>query len=260
VVGYGLTLLVLVALEDRLLFHPAPAARRWAAPPTGFEARDVAFRAADGTRLHGRWFPCPDARGAVLLCHSRAGNLSLELRAEALAGWQRAVGVSVFIFDYPGYGRSEGRPSEAGCYAAADAAYDWLTQRVAARDVLICGRSLGTAVAVDLAARRPHRALVLVSPFTSLPAVVQRLYPVVPARLLMRNHFDSAAKVGRCSRPVLVVHGTCDHLVPFAEGERLFAAANEPKRFVPVAGARHDDSVLAGFFPEVRRFLAETAP
>jgi hypothetical protein len=76
----------------------------------------------------------------------------------------------------------------------------------------------------------------------------------------MRNRFDSTAKVGRCSRPILVVHGTHDHLVPFAEGERVFEAANGPKRFVPVAGARHDDSVLAGFFPEVRRFLADTAP
>jgi hypothetical protein len=259
-VGYGVTLATLVALEDRLLFHPAPAARRWAKPPPGFEVEDVAFQAADGTRLHGRWFPCPGARGAVLVCHSRAGNLSLELSASALAGWHREVGVSVFVFDYPGYGRSEGRPSEAGCYAAADATYHWLTQRVAAQDVLIFGRSLGTGVVVNLTARRPHRALVLVSPFTSLPAVVQRLYPVLPARRLMRNRFDSAAKVGRCSRPVLVVHGTHDRLVPFAEGERLFAEAGEPKRVVPVAGARHDDSVLAGFFPAVRRFLAETAP
>jgi fermentation-respiration switch protein FrsA (DUF1100 family) len=258
--GYGGALVVLVALEDRLLFHPAPAARRWAGPPPGVAVQDVAFQAADGTRLHGRWFPCPDARGAVLVCHSRAGNLSLELSPDALSGWQHEVGVSVFVFDYPGYGRSEGRPSEAGCYAAADAAYDWLTRRVAAQDVLIYGRSLGTAVAVDLAARRPHRALLLVSPFTSLPAVVQRLYPVLPARWLMRNRFDSAAKVGRCSRPVLMVHGTRDHLVPFAEGERLFEAANEPKRFVPVAGAPHGDPVLAGFFPEVRRFLADTAP
>jgi fermentation-respiration switch protein FrsA (DUF1100 family) len=258
--GYGITLLVLVALEDRLLFHPAPAARRWAEPPAGFEVEDVAFQAADGTPLHGRWFPCRGARGAVLVCHSRAGNLSLELSADALAGWQREVGVSVFVFDYPGYGHSAGRPSEAGCYAAADAAYDWLTRRVAARNVLLFGRSLGSAVAVDLASRRPHRALVLVSPFTSIPAVVQRLYPVLPARALMRNRFDSAAKVSRCPRPLLVVHGTHDHLVPFAEGERLFAAANELKRFIPVADARHDDSVLAGFFPAVRRFLAETAP
>jgi fermentation-respiration switch protein FrsA (DUF1100 family) len=249
-----------VALEDRLLFHPAPAARRWADPPAGFEVEDVAFQTADGTPLHGRWFPHRGAHGAVLVCHSRAGNLSLELSAEALAGWQREVGVSVFVFDYPGYGRSGGRPSEAGCYAAADAAYDWLTQRVAPRDVLIFGRSLGSAVAIDLACRRPHRALVLVSPFTSIPAVVQRLYPVLPARALMRNRFDSAAKVGRCPRPLLVVHGTNDRLVPFALGQRLFAAANEPKRFIPVAGARHDDSVLAGFFPELRRFLAETAP
>jgi alpha-beta hydrolase superfamily lysophospholipase len=258
--GYGLTLLVLAALEDRLLFHPAPAARRWAEPPPGFEVEDVTFQTADGTPLHGRWFPCSGARGAVLVCHSRAGNLSLELSAEHLAGWHREVGVSVFVFDYPGYGRSGGRPSEAGCYAAADAAYDSLTRRVGPRDVLLFGRSLGSAVAVDLACRRPHRALVLVSPFTSIPAVVQRLYPVLPARALMRNRFDSAAKVGRCRRPLLVVHGTHDRLVPFAEGERLFAAANEPKRFLPVAGARHDDSVLTDFFPELGRFLAETAP
>jgi fermentation-respiration switch protein FrsA (DUF1100 family) len=259
-VGYGVSLLVLVALEDRLLFHPTPAARHWAEPPAGFEVQDVAFQTADGMPLHGRWFPCRGARGAVLVCHSRAGNLSLELSAEALAGWQRELGLSVFIFDYPGYGRSAGRPSEAGCYAAADAAYGWLTRRVAPQDVLIFGRSLGSAVAVDLAVRRPHRALVLVSPFTSIPAVVQRLYPVLPARRLMRNRFDSAAKIGRCPRPLLVVHGTRDRLVPFAEGERLFAAANEPKRFRPVPGARHDDSVLAGFFHALRRFLGEAAP
>jgi hypothetical protein len=184
--GYCVALIVLVALEDQLLFHPAPSARRWAEPPAGVEVQDIAFKTPDGTRLHGWWFPCLGARGAVLVCHSRAGNLSLELSAEALAGWQGAVGVSVFVFDYPGYGRSEGRPSESGSYAAADAAYDWLVQRVAARDVLIFGRSLGTAVAVDLASHRQHRALVLVSPFTSVPAVVQRLYPVLPARWLTR--------------------------------------------------------------------------
>src|SRR5436309_2769004 len=125
--GYGVVTLTLLALEDRLLFHPVPASRSWTPPPPGFESHDVEFRTAGGTRVGARWFPRRPARGAVLVCHSRAGNLSLALRPEDIAAWQEGLDQAVLVFDYPGYGRSEGRPSEAGCYAAADAAYDWLT-------------------------------------------------------------------------------------------------------------------------------------
>src|SRR5205823_5649823 len=112
-------------------------------------------------------------------------------------------------------------------------------------------------VAVNLASRRPHRALVLVSPFTSLPDVALSHLPFLPVHSLMHNHFDSLARIGSCTRPVFVVHGTHDRLVPFALGERLFAAANAPKRFLPVVGAHHGNCLPVAVFPALRCFLAE---
>jgi fermentation-respiration switch protein FrsA (DUF1100 family) len=260
-VGYAATTLILLALEDRLLFHPLRADQRWIEPPPSCEFQDIYLRTADKTLIHGRWWACKGASEAVLVCHSRTGNLSLALTSEAVVDWQREIGVSVFIFDYPGYGRSEGSPSEAGCYAAADAAYEWMTkgQHVSPHKVLIVGRSLGTAVAVDLASRKPHRALVLISPVSSFPDAAQSHYPVLPARWLIHNRFDSLAKIGQCPGPVLIVHGTHDRTAPFVQGMRLFAAAHETKRFVAMEGADHDDSVMVDFFPTLRRFLRDTA-
>src|SRR5262249_23613263 len=149
-----------------------------------------------------------DARGTVLYCHGNAGNLSH--RGEGVLRWHQLLGQSVLIFDYPGYGRSEGKPSEAGCYAAADAAYAWLTEtkKVLPQDLLIYAGSLGGGVAVALASRRPHRALVLVGTFTSIPDMAQRQFPWLPARWLVRNRFDNLGKIGRCTRPVFLAHGT----------------------------------------------------
>jgi pimeloyl-ACP methyl ester carboxylesterase len=260
-IAYVSLVLVLMSIEDCLVFHPYSPQRRWAEPPADCETHDLYLHTADGTQIHARWYPCRSARGAALVCHSRAGNLSLAVRAQDVRRWHEEVGVSVLVFDYPGYGRSHGSPSEAGCYAAADAAYDWLaqTQHIAPENLLLVGRSLGTGVAVDLASRRPHRALVLISPFTSVPDVAHHLCPVLPTRALMRNRFDSLARIGACTRPLLVFHGTADNVVPFALGKRLFAAARAPKRFIRVEGAGHRDAVPPAFYVEVRRFLADMA-
>jgi pimeloyl-ACP methyl ester carboxylesterase len=256
-VVYALVIAVLLACEDCIVYHPVPASRRWSEPPAGYRAQDVELHSADGATIHGRWFPCSTATGAVLICHSQTGNASIECGPPQLAGWQQTLGVSVFVTDYPGYGRSGGSPSEAGCYAAADAAYTWLTetQRIPPNQVLLFGRSLGTGVAVDLASRHGHRALLLVSPYTSLPDVAVRRFGLLPAPLLMRNRFPSLAKIGNCTRPLFVLHGTDDHQVPFALGKQLFDAANEPKRFMAVEGGHHGGGLMAGFFPAVRDFL-----
>jgi hypothetical protein len=146
VVGYGGAVAVLLALEDRLLFHPVKALDRWIDPPTGCAVEDIYLTTEEGLRIHGRWWPCEGAKRGVLFCHSRSGNVSLAFPPEAVAQWHREMGAWLFVFDYPGYGRSQGSPSEAGCYAAADAAYTWLTeaQQIKPRDLLIVGRSLGT--------------------------------------------------------------------------------------------------------------------
>jgi fermentation-respiration switch protein FrsA (DUF1100 family) len=251
-------LVFLVLMEDRLVFHAKDCGNAWA-PPTGAGFRDIDLSTADGTRLHAWWCPYENAHGAILHCHGSGGDLShwgpraLEL--------QEQLHESVLLFDYPGYGRSEGEPSEAGCYAAADAAFDWLTQTqsVPAEQVVLYGESLGGGVAVELAHRRPHRALVLVKTFTSIPDVAQQRFPLAPARWLAHNHFDNLAKVKDCTRPVFIAHGTTDTFVPFALGRRLFDAANEPKQFVAVEGKDHNEPLESGFLGDLRQFLATKA-
>jgi fermentation-respiration switch protein FrsA (DUF1100 family) len=252
-------LLVLRAFENRLVFHPVAADDDWDPPPSA-DCQDVDLRTADGTRLHAWWLPCEGASGAVLCCHGNAGNLSY--MGPVLADLRRGLGESVLVVDYPGYGRSTGRPSEAGCYAAADAAYDWLTgtKQVAPERVVLYGESLGGGVVVDVASRRPHRALVLVSTFTSLPDVGRHHLPWLPVRWVIRTRFDSAAKIGRCHSPVFVAHGTADGLVPLAMGRRLFDAANEAKVFVPVDGAGHNDLPTSAFVEQLRQFLTAHPP
>lgn len=242
--------------ENWLVYRPVRADEDWQPPPSP-DIQDVELRDAAGRRLHGWWCPCPGGRGAVLYCHGNAGNLSW--RGGSVLKMRQLLKAGVLIFDYPGYGKSEGRPGEAGCYAAADAAYDWLVQeqKVPAQEITIYGGSLGGGVAVDLASRKPCRALMLVKTFTSLPDVAQSLNPWLPVRWLMRNRFDNLAKIGQCQQPVFIGHGTADQLVPFAQGEKLFAAANAPKHFFRLDHADHNDSLPAEFFTAFQEFLAE---
>src|SRR5262249_20051937 len=158
------------------------------------------------------------------------GNLSH--RGALMAALRSHLGRSVLAYDYPGYGKSDGEPTEPGCYAAGEAAYRWLTdeRKVPANRILLLGESLGGGVAVELASRFDHEALVLVFSFTSLPAAARCHYPWLPCGLLMSNRYDNLSKIGRCHRPVFITHGTADEIVPFRQGEELFAAANEPKR------------------------------
>jgi fermentation-respiration switch protein FrsA (DUF1100 family) len=251
-------LIVLLSLENRFLYHPCPASLDWLDPPAGLSVRDVELASADGTQLHAWWAAPPGWKpesGALLYAHGNAGNLSH--RGERVQRWVESTGRGVLIFDYPGYGRSTGRPSEASCYAAGESAHAWLkeTMRVPEDDVILYGGSLGGAVAIDLATRHRCRALLLVSAFTSFPDMAQKTVPWLPARWLLRNRFDNLRKIPTVRGPVLIAHGTADRLVPFAQGERLFAAAPEPKRFVPLPGLDHNDSPGPVLYEAVRDFV-----
>jgi fermentation-respiration switch protein FrsA (DUF1100 family) len=256
-------LVVLLALENRFLFHPLTAAEDWEGPPPGLAIEDVELTGGGGVRLHAWWTTPPDwkpEQGAVLYCHGNAGNLSH--RGEALRDWRDSLHLAVLIFDYPGYGKSEGQPSEAGCYAAGDAAFDWLVQvqHVSPDRIILYGGSLGGAIATDLAVRKEHRALVLASTFTSLPDMAQKQFPWLPVRWLVRNKLDNLAKIGKVRGPVFITHGTADDLIPFSQGERLFAAANEPKQFHPRPGQGHNDTPGSDFFSALGQFLTSRAP
>ncbi len=246
---------MLLALENWLLYHPARPARCWQEPPAALRVEDLELTTRDGGRIHA-WWTAPagwaPSDGAMLYCHGNAGNVSA--RGEHLAVWQARMGTAVLIFDYPGYGRSGGRPSEAGCYAAADAAHDWLTApgRVSAGRVIVLGRSLGAGVAVDLARRRPVRALVLYSPFISFPDLAQEKCRWLPTRRLVRNRFDNLGKIGGVRDPVFIAHGTADTLVPVHHGERLYAAARGPKHFLPLPGRGHNGGFCETFYLSLR--------
>jgi fermentation-respiration switch protein FrsA (DUF1100 family) len=194
-----------------------------------------------------------------LYSHGNGGNLSWW--GEGMRVWRNELNSGVLVFDYPGYGRSGGKPSEAGCYAAGDTAYDWLVEvkKVRGADVLLVGESLGGAIATDLATRRPFRALVLLKAFTSFPDMAQKVFPWLPARWLVRNQFNNVKKIAAVQGPVFLAHGTADGLVPFSQGERLFKAAREPKEFLPLAGAHHNDPPGRDYFKALRDFLARNA-
>lgn len=237
------------SLENALLYHPTQGV------PLDSTAQDIDLASADGANIHARWCCRQGAQSALLFCHGNAGNLSH--RAGDVAALMDTLNVSVLIFDYPGYGRSSGKPSEAGCYAAADAAYDWLTttQGVAPERVLIFGESLGGGVALDLASRKPHGALILVKTFTSIPDMAEKQVGLSSARSLVSSRFDNLDKIGSCHAPVFVAHGTTDQLIPFTQGRRLFAAANEPKQFLPMEGIGHNDPLPPEFYRALRAFL-----
>ena len=215
---------------------------------------DAWFSAADGTKLHGWYLPHPRARAVVLFCHGNGGNITH--RADALRRLNRA-GVSVLMFDYRGYGRSEGKPSEAGILADARAARAWLATRENIResDIVMMGESLGGAAAVDLAARDGARALVLESTFSSLPDVGAYHYPWLPVRLLARTQLDSLSKIGNYQGPLLQVHGDQDTIVPIEFGRRLFEAANEPKQFLMLPGHDHNDTLPDTYYDALAEFI-----
>ncbi len=246
---------VLMFFEESLIFFPSKyPAGRWRIP-SGLAVEDAEFAAADGTRLHGWYVPRDDANAVILFCHGNAGNITD--RAGVLARLHDDVGASVLIFDYRGYGRSEGSPSEDGVLADARAARAWLAKRagVEEREIVLFGRSLGGAVAVDLAAEDGARGLVLQSTFTSIPDMAAYHYPWFPARGLLRTRLDSLAKIGSYRGPLLASHSRDDTIVPFALGERLFQAANEPKQFIQLEDCDHNDSERPSYYRALKTFL-----
>ena len=241
-------------IESRSIFFPMKGAPP--VPTNALPHEDVFFEAADGTKLHGWFVPGDPKAPVVLFLHGNAGNIGHR--------WEKihilhAIGVSVFIVDYRGYGRSEGRPSEKGIYKDADAAYAYLTGRGATAEAIVpYGESIGGAFAIDLASRKPVRALIVEDTFTSVPAMVRRSLPFIPA-FCLATRLDSLPKIMRIKAPKLVFHSADDEIVPFEMGEALFQAAPEPKRFVRLRGGHNtaffDDLStyrrgLAGFLHE----------
>jgi hypothetical protein len=221
--------------------------------------QDARFQTSDGLELHGWFFPAhansPRARWALLYCHGNAGNISTRLGIYAA---MLETGVSLFSFDYRGYGLSRGKPSEEGTYRDAIAAGQWLQHRgFAGENIIAFGESLGGGVASELALRLPLGGLVLQSTFTSVPELGAELFPWLPVRWLSRIKYDTIHRLPRLKIPVLIMHGATDDLIPFPHAQRNFAAANEPKLFCELDGT-HNDALGDGrkFIGGLEQFLA----
>jgi fermentation-respiration switch protein FrsA (DUF1100 family) len=246
--GAWLTLLLYVYLNQAgMLYLPDLPSRELAASPQaiGLHYENVIFRTSDGLQLHGWHIPVVPARGTVLFFHGNAGNISHRLDSIRIF---HDLGLAVFIFDYRGYGQSEGKPSEAGTQRDALAAWDYLTRErgIAPDRIVYFGRSLGAAVAARLAIARPPRALIVESAFTSVPDMAAELYGWLPARWLARYEYATRDYVTQLRCPLLVVHSPEDEIIPFRHGEAIYAAAHAPREMLRLRGGHNDGFLLSG--------------
>jgi len=211
----------------------------------GLYFESVSFKAADGVKLSGWFIPVQSARGVLLFCHGNAGNISHRLESIQIF---HQLGLDIFIFDYRGYGQSEGKPTEQGTYQDAEAAWQYLIEarQVTPTEIIVFGRSLGGAVASWLAQSHTPGALILESTFTSLPDIASTVYPYLPVRLLLRLEYNTAEYLGRVNCPVLIVHSRDDEIMPFSHGWQLFEMAKEPKKFLEIAGTHNEGFITSG--------------
>jgi fermentation-respiration switch protein FrsA (DUF1100 family) len=240
------------ASTDAFVFHPA----RYPAGNWQPKGEDAWFTSADGTKLHGWYLAAERPKAVVLYCHGNAGNVTGHW--PMMRFYASELDASSLVFDYRGYGRSEGTPNEQGVLADARAAREWLAKRagVAEKDIVLVGRSLGGGVACHLAAHDGARALVLENTFTSVPDVAASKLPLLPVGWLMNTRLDSLSCIAQYHGPLLMTHGDADRTIPLGLGQRLFDAANEPKQFVLVPGGTHNAPPTQAYLRALKAFFA----
>jgi hypothetical protein len=230
--------------QDNLVYFPSKEII-YTPHDTNLDYKNVAFQTKDGVNIAGWYIPARDDKATVILCHGNGGNISHFLEHVKILS---SLGLNVLSFDYRGYGKSDGAPSEEGMYLDAEAAWDYLVNEYGKtpQSIIVIGHSLGGAVATELALRRNPAALIVESSFTSLPALGAKIYPWLPVRLITKYQYDSIEKVGRIFCPKLFIHSPDDDIVPFEEGKDLYKKASQPKEFLQIKGGHNDGLILSG--------------
>lgn len=215
----------------------------------GLQFEDVRFETADGIQLTGWFIPCSNNRGVILFCHGNAGNISHRL--DSIMIFHR-LGLDVFIFDYRGYGKSEGKPTEEGTYKDAEAAWQYLVEerQIHASQIILFGRSMGGALAAWLAHQHSPGGLILESTFTSLRDAAVTIYRFPLIKWLVRYEYNTAEHLAKVDCPVLIVHSRDDEIMPFNQGQRLFELAKEPKMFLEITGSHNSGFITSGKYYE----------
>jgi len=249
-------LVLLTFFQSRVMYHPSAEIEETPAD-WSMDFQDVWLTTVDGVKIHGWYVPSQinPRRGAMLFLHGNGGNISR--RCPSLDLYSR-MGLDVLILDYRGYGRSEGKPTEAGTYQDAQAGWAELTgpRNIPPEQIVIFGRSMGGAVATWLATQHTPAGLIVESSFTSAPDMARALLPLLP-RWLCRFRYNSIGRIGQIACPVLIVHSSEDDLVPFEQGRALYEAAPQPKTFVEIHGG-HNEGFLESidiYRPAIETFL-----
>lgn len=249
-------------IENRMIFYPAASLERTPAD-VGLHFEDIVFTTRDNLRLHGWLVPRRDADSTLVWFHGNAGNISH--RVENIKLLHELVRVNVFIFDYRGYGRSEGRPSEEGTYLDGEAALELIGSKLGdenRKKIILFGRSLGAAVATEMATRFDSQALILESPFVSIAEMARTILPFLPIGPFLQTKYEVKEKIKKTKVPLLVLHGERDEIVPIEQGRKVFDAAPEPKKLFIIAGAGHNDTYVVGgenYFRQLKEFIDQTA-
>jgi fermentation-respiration switch protein FrsA (DUF1100 family) len=264
VIGYVLVLAILRIFESRLIFfpdYPNHLAGDW--HPRGLPVEDVWLTSSDGVKLHAWWIPNENAKFTFLAFHGNAGNVA---DRASVYEFLRDTPANILAVEYRGYGRSEGKPSEAGFYRDADTAFAYLVnvKLEDPRTILSFGQSLGTAVAAHLAAQHPVGGVILEAPFPSLARAARRIFWFLPgASLIVYSQFDTAARLKEISAPMLIVHCTQDPVLPFRFGQEVYAVARQPKEFLAINGSCHEEASLIApseYRAALQKFLSGLQP
>ena len=261
----GMTLLflisfvvILVGCERWIVYHPYKYPEgNWSPSLSSVSKEDIHFVASDGVPLHGWYFPSNRSKSTLLWFHGNAGNITHRLENIKM---MKRLNIDIFIFDYRGYGKSEGKPDESGIYLDSQAAYDWLVKvkKIMPENIILFGRSLGGVFAIEVASKNPAAGIILESVFPSASKMARKMFPVLPLSWAIKSRFDAIGKVPNLKLPKLFLHGTQDEVVPYKLGRELFSAAATPKIFYDIKGAGHNDTFLVGgvdYFNVIDRFI-----
>jgi len=243
-------------IENSIVFHPD---RQLDDSPAHWDLfyKDIQFLTPGGQSLHGWFFPLSEKSPVLIFCHGNAGNISHRIEN---VKFLVSKGISVFLFSYRGYGKSSGRPSEQGIYIDGIAAYDYLTkvEKISPDRIAIFGRSLGGSVAIEVALQRKATCLIIESTFTSIKDMARTIPLFFIFSPFLPHHYNNISKIANVSIPKLILHGDNDNIVPFSMGKKLFAQAIEPKFFLPIQGAGHNDTYVVGgenYFDAIVNFI-----
>lgn len=234
-------------IQSRMIYFPDVPSRKIIAKPDdiGLKFEEVHIETADSVGIFGWFVPAENQKGVILFCHGNAGNISHRL--ESIQRFNQ-LGLSTLIFDYRGYGQSNGKLSEGGTYLDAEAAWNYLIhgRGFLPSEIIIFGRSLGGSIAAYIAQELKPKGLILESTFTSINDIGSELYPYLPVALISRFNYDSEEYIKNVNCPVLIVHSRNDKMISIQHGRKLFRAANEPKEFLEIKGSHNEGIITSG--------------